>query len=117
MGNLQDKLNWKQCEEVTFEEDNPKFAALLAESDESRSEYKAPDDSSETESNEEATGIEEGPKLENEEPDTNIQLKTGKKQKKGVIAQDQISAVVAAINDGPSPRLDSDRSKRAASKT
>jgi hypothetical protein len=43
MGNLQDKLNWKQCEEATFEEDDPKFAALLAEYDESGSEYKAPD--------------------------------------------------------------------------
>jgi hypothetical protein len=76
-----------------------------------------PDDSSETESNEEAAGIEEGPELENEEPDTNIQLKMGKKQKKGMIAQDQISAAVAAINDGPSPRLDSDCGKRAALKT
>jgi hypothetical protein len=71
---------------------------------------------SKTESDEEAAGIEEGPELENEEPDTNIQLKKGKKQKKGVVARDQISAMVAAINDEQSPRLDSDHGK-SASKT
>ena len=38
---------------------------------------------------------EEGHELEDEEPDTNIKLKKSKK-KKGVIAQEQISAAVAA---------------------
>jgi hypothetical protein len=59
-----------------------------------------------------AAGSDEGPELENEEPDTRIQWKTGKKQKKGLVARDQISAAVAAINEEPSPSLD--RSKKVA---
>ena len=96
----------------TFEESTPEIAVLIAESEGSGSEYKGADDlESEFKSDIES----EGPELEDEEPDTKIQLKAGKKQKKGIIARDQISAVVAAINDepSPSPRLNSGYSSRA----
>ena len=81
----------------------------LPESEESGSEYKGgsdegPESESESEDAQLATGY-EGPELEDEEPDTKIQLKTGKKQKKGLVARDQISVAVAAINDESSPRL------------
>ena len=72
---------------TTFEDDNPKFVACIAETDESGSEYKGPasDDSQpETETNDKPV-CEEGRKLEDKEPDTNIKLKKSKK-KKGVIA-------------------------------
>ena len=97
----------------TFEDNNPEFATLLAESEESGCEYKGRDDlESETESD---IGS-EGPELEDEEPDTKIRLKASKKQKKGMVARDQISVAVAAIEDEPSPsqRLDSGYSERAA---
>src|ERR1700733_3535482 len=84
----------------TFKESTPEIAVLIAESEESGSEYKGADDL-ESESKLES----EGPELEDEEPDTKIQLKAGKKQKKGIVARDQISAVVAAINDEPSLSL------------
>ena len=92
---------------TTFEDDNPKFVARIAETDESGSEYKGPasDDSQpETETNDKPV-CEEGRKLEDKEPDTNIKLKKSKK-KKGVIAWEQISVVVAAIDDKPSPRIE-----------
>ncbi|KAH9029672.1 hypothetical protein EDB85DRAFT_1891935 [Lactarius pseudohatsudake] len=94
-----------------FEDNNPKFAALrLEESESSGSEYKAPvgSDGSESESAELDTELDDGPELEGDEPDTNIQLKAGKKQKKGQIARDQIGAA-AAINEEPSPFADSKR--------
>ena len=93
---------------TTFEDDNPKFVARIAETDESGSEYKGPasDDSQpETETDDEPV-CEEGRKLEDEEPDTNIKLKQSKKKKKGVIAREQISVAVAAIDDKPSPRIE-----------
>jgi hypothetical protein len=92
-----------EYEGETFESDDP---AIHAESKESRSEYKGGSDVESESESELAAGGDEGPKLENEEPDTRIQLKTGKKQKKGLVARDQISAAVAAINNEPSPRID-----------
>ena len=82
---------------VTFEDDNPKFAACIAETDESRSEYKGPasDDWWPKMDTDDKPVCEEGHELEDEEPDTNIKL-TKSKKKKGVIAQEQISAAVAA---------------------
>ncbi|KAI9434934.1 hypothetical protein H4582DRAFT_2080175 [Lactarius indigo] len=91
--------------QVTSEDDDPKFPALIEESESSGSEYKAPVGSDESESD---TELDEGPELEGEEPDTNIRLKTSKKQKKGQIAREQISAA-AAINDEPSPFVESRR--------
>ncbi|KAH9020816.1 hypothetical protein EDB84DRAFT_1441670 [Lactarius hengduanensis] len=93
-----------------FEDNDPKFATLcLEESKSSGSEYKAPVGSDESESESESdTELDEGPELEGNEPDTNIQLKAGKKQKKGQIARDQIGAA-AAINEEPSPFADSKR--------
>ncbi|KAF8262345.1 hypothetical protein EI94DRAFT_1704851 [Lactarius quietus] len=100
---------------ATFEDDDPKFAALLAESDLSGSEYKGSGGpESETESDEEPATGSEGPELENEEPDTKIQVKAGKKPKKGLIARDQISAAVAAISAEPSPSPSLDRGKITA---
>ena len=101
-----------------FEDDDPKFAALMAESEESGSEYKGGSDGVESESESEPDSSNaqlsaEGPELEDEEPDTNIKIKSGKKQKKGLIARDQISAAVAAINNESSPRLDRDRDHRS----
>ena len=91
-----------------FEDDDPKFAARIAETDESRSEYKGPasDDSQPETETDDKPICEEGHELEDEEPDTNIKLKKSKKKKKGVIAQEQISAAVAAIDDKPSPRIE-----------
>jgi hypothetical protein len=101
-----------------FKDDDPKSAVLLPESKESRSEYKGGDDfKSKSESDAEPA---EGPEFEDEEPDTRIQLKAGKKQKKGLVARDQISATVVALNDldEPYPSLrvavDSECSERAA---
>jgi hypothetical protein len=94
---------------ATFEDDDPKLAALLAESEPSGSEYKQPegDDDSATDP-EPPTSSEEGLELEDDAPDTRICLKAGgKKQKKGIVARNQISAAVAAINDEPSPFGDS----------
>ncbi|KAI9432828.1 hypothetical protein H4582DRAFT_2061415 [Lactarius indigo] len=91
--------------QVTSEGDDPKFPALIEESESSGSEYKAPVGSDESESD---TELDEGPELEGEEPDTNIRLKTSKKQKKGQISREQISAA-AAINDEPSPFVESRR--------
>ncbi|KAF8261181.1 hypothetical protein EI94DRAFT_1705739 [Lactarius quietus] len=100
---------------ATFEDDDPKFAALLAESDLSGSEYKGSGGpESETESDEELATGSEGPELENEEPDTKIQVKAGKKPKKGLVAQDQISAAVAAISAEPSPSPSLDHGKITA---
>ena len=92
---------------TTFEDDDPKLVARIAETDESGSKYKGPasDDSQpETETNDEPV-CEEGRELEDEEPDTNIKLKKSKK-KKGVIAREQISVAVVAIDDKPSPRIE-----------
>ena len=96
----------------TFKESAPEIAVLIAESEESGSEYKGADD---LESESELDIESEGPELEDKEPDKKIQLKAGKKQKMGIVARDQISAVVAAINDEPSlsPRLDLGYSSRA----
>jgi hypothetical protein len=124
MGNetLTDNSKRNKYEGATFDDDDPKFAALLAESEESGSEYKGPasDDLLSEPESEDEPGCEEGPELEDEEPDTKIRLKTSKKQKKGLVARDQISAAVAAITDKPNPRLDSNRGepeKAAAPKT
>ena len=90
--------------------DDPKFSALLAESELSGSEFNVDDDKAESESESDVeTTVSEGPELEDEEPDTKIQLKVGgKKQKKGLVARDQINVAAAAINNEPSPRLGSD---------
>ena len=111
-----------QIEGETTKDGSPKFTALLAGSEESGSEYEGPasgdsQTNSETETEDEPI-CEEGPELEDEEPDTNIQLKTSKK-KKGVVARDQISAAVVAIDDkqSPSPTNHGAPKKAAASKT
>jgi hypothetical protein len=99
-----------------LEDDDPKFAALIAESEPSASEYKEGTDKSESDAEPSiGSASEEGPDLESEDPDTRIRLKAGKKQKKGVIARDQISAAVAAINEEPIPFVDS--GKTAGSKS
>jgi hypothetical protein len=70
------------------------LAALLNESGESGSKYEG-EQESEGETN---TNCE----LEIDEPDTSIK-KGGKKQKKGLLACDQVSAAVAAMSDDPNP--------------
>ncbi|KAF8256835.1 hypothetical protein EI94DRAFT_1710120 [Lactarius quietus] len=88
------------------DDDDPKFDTLLAESVNSRSEYNGSNGSESGTHTDGEPGTpteeepDEGPELEDEEPDTNIWLpvKKGKKQKKGVIARDQITAAVAVIN-------------------
>jgi hypothetical protein len=42
---------------------------------------------------------EEEEELEDEEPDTRIQVKSGKKQKKGLVAWDQISTAAVEIDN------------------
>jgi hypothetical protein len=74
-------------------DDDPKLAALLEESAPSESEYKG--DSVPEESDQEPKA-----ELKNDEPDTRIKLRAGKKQKKGLIARDQISAA-AMVSDDP----------------
>ena len=85
-------------EEEALQAADAKLAAFLNESGSSESEYEEnqePESEDETES--------EG-ELEDNEPDTKIKLKKGgKKQKKGIIARDQIAAAVAAISDNSSP--------------
>ena len=109
MRHLQTNQTDGRCNNQAIKDDNPKFAALLAESEESRSKYKDPasDDSQPKMETDDEPICEEGLKLEDEEPNTNIQLKMSKKRK-GVVAQDQISAVVVAIDviidDKQSPR-------------
>ena len=105
-----------------FKDYDPKFTALFAESEESGSEYKGGSDDVESESESEPDSnaqlsVEEGPELEDEEPDTNIQVKSGKKQKKGLVARDQISAAVVAINEQSSPRLSERAATPAVSKS
>ena len=105
-----------------FEDDDPKLPAHLTESEESGSEHNGGSDvEPESESESDEVQHEEGPELEDEEPDTKIQLKTGKKQKKGLVARDQISAAVAAINnesqDESIPRLDQARAPVSRSKS
>ncbi|KAH9162334.1 hypothetical protein EDB89DRAFT_2079810 [Lactarius sanguifluus] len=81
-----------------FEDDDPKFARLhLGESKSSGSKYKAPGSNDSKSESESDTELDEGPELEGDEPDTNIQLKAGKKQKKGQIARDQIGTAVVAV--------------------
>jgi hypothetical protein len=85
-------------DEEALQAADTKLAAFLDGSGSSESEYK---EDKEPESEEETES--EG-ELEDDEPDTRIKLKKGgKKQKKGIIAQDQISAAVAAISDDSSP--------------
>ena len=80
---------------------NAKLDALLNESGTSESEYKEPDGEEEPESEEETYTNAD---LEDDEPDTSIRIKKGgKKQKKGVLARDEISAAVAAMSDDQSP--------------
>ncbi|KAI0251373.1 hypothetical protein BJV78DRAFT_1282635 [Lactifluus subvellereus] len=72
----------------------------IVESPPSGSEYEGEDQPDSEESQEETQS--EG-ELEDDEPDTRIKIKKGgKKQKKGHIARDQISAAVAALSDDPS---------------
>ncbi|KAF8258244.1 hypothetical protein EI94DRAFT_1815782 [Lactarius quietus] len=104
---------------ATFEDEGLQSVAAESTGNESGSEYKGGGDKSNSESD--AVNVIEEPDLEDEEPDTNIRWKVGKKQKKGLVARDQISAAVMAINDELSPRLDSesdyDPLKVAAPKT
>ena len=75
------------------------MAALLNESGTSESEYE--EEQPELEDETHSEGAEE--ELEDDEPDTTIRIKKGgKKQKKGLIAREQISTAVAAMSDDPS---------------
>lgn len=80
-----------------------KLAALFAESGSSGSDYQQPEEG-ESESDEENMGqSDEEVDLEDEEPDTKIKRKKGtKRQKKGLIARDQVTAAVAAMSDDAS---------------
>ncbi|KAF8263242.1 hypothetical protein EI94DRAFT_1807541 [Lactarius quietus] len=91
---------------ATFEDEGLQSVAAESTGNESGSKYKGGSDKSDSESD--AVDVIEEPDLEDEEPDTNIWWKVGKKQKKGLAFRDQISAVVMAINDELSPRLDSE---------
>jgi hypothetical protein len=91
------------------------FKEIDPESSSSGSEYKDKDNGDKSKSDRDseldvgpASSDHEEPELENEEPDTRIKLKAGKKQKKGLVARDQISVVAAAIYNEASPRLGSD---------
>jgi hypothetical protein len=78
-----------------------KLAAILEESDSSGSEYQVKGGASEDE-----TDNEEDIELEDDEPDTTITIRKGKKQKRGLTARDQVSAAVAAMstNSTQTPR-------------
>jgi hypothetical protein len=71
-----------------------KLATLLNESGESGSKYEG-EQESEGETNTDC-------ELEIDEPDMSIK-KGGKKQKKGLLARDQVSVAVAAMSDDPNP--------------
>ena len=78
---------------------NAKLDAFLNELGTSQSEYKEPEGGDEPESEEDTYTKAD---LENDEPDTSIKIKKGgRKQKKGVVARNEISAAVAAMSDDP----------------